>query len=379
MKAVFGRTVYTGRESVANTYVVYGDDGKIVDVSGQKPNCEVIGEYDVITPGFIDAHSHIGLDRAGEPFDESDTNDKMNSLMFTLDVYDGLIMEDLSFRESIEFGVLYSCVVPGSGNIVGGKGAVIRNFAQSKDEAYIKSGGIKAALGWNPKSTYEWKGERPTTRLGAVAMLRNALESGRRIKELVAKGKKEKEELDPADDVIIRLLNKEEKLRVHLHKEDDLNTLIRLKNEYGLDVVVEHAGDFHKKESFQKFTRENIPLVFGPIDSFPYKAELMHESWRNVKYLIESGVKYAVMTDHSVVLQRNLLLQMRFFRRFGLSKEECISKITVNAAEILGVDDKIGSLQKGKMASFTCWNGDPFSLDAYPVLVYGEGKELYRD
>ncbi len=379
MKAVFGKTVYTGDKSAANAYVVFGDDGKITEVTAQKPKCDVIGEYEVVTPGFIDSHSHIGLDRAGEPFDEADTNDKMNSLMFTLDAYDGLVMEDRSFKESVEFGVLYSCVLPGSGNIVGGKGAVIRNFAKAKDEAYIRSGGIKAALGWNPKSTNEWKGERPTTRLGAVAMLRNALESGRKMKELVAKGKKEKEELDPADDVVIKLLNREERFRVHLHKEDDLNTLIKLKNEYGLDVVVEHAGDFHRKESFDRFTKENIPLIFGPIDSFPYKVELVHESWRNVKYLIESGAKYSVMTDHSVVLQRNLFLQLRFFRRFGLSKEECISKITKNASEILKINDMVGTLEKGKMASLSCWNGDPFSLDSYPVLVYGEGKELYSE
>ncbi|MCX8200094.1 MAG: amidohydrolase family protein [Candidatus Micrarchaeota archaeon] len=379
MKAVRGKAVYTGNGVISGAYVVFDDGGKITDVSTARPGCEIIGEYESVTPAFIDAHSHIGLDRAGEPFDEADTNDKMNSLLFTLDVYDGIIMEDRSFKESVEFGVLYSCVLPGSGNIVGGKGAVIRNFASAKDEAYIKSGGIKAALGWNPKSTSEWKGERPTTRLGAVALLRSALESGRRMKELVAKGKKEKEELDPADDVVIRLLNREEKLRVHLHKEDDLNTLIRLKNEFGLNVVVEHACDFHRKESFERLSKENIPLVFGPIDSFPYKVELMHDSWRNVKFLIGSGVRYAVMTDHSVILQRNLFLQMRFFRRFGLSKEECISKITKNAAQILNIDDMVGTLEKGKMASFSCWNGDPFSLEAYPVLVYGEGKEVYRD
>ena len=98
-----------------------------------------------------------------------------------------------------------------------------------------------------------------------------------------------------------------------------------------------------------------------------------------MKYLIESGAKYSVMTDHSVVLQRNLFLQLRFFRRFGLSKEECISKITKNAAEILKINDMVGTLEKGKMASLSCWNGDPFSLDSYPVLVYGEGKELYRE
>ena len=379
MKAVFGKSVYTGDKKVANAYVVFNDDGRISEVASQKPACDVVGEYEVITPAFIDAHSHIGLDRAGEPYDESDTNDKMNSLLFTIDVYDGLIMEDKSFSESVESGVLYSCVLPGSGNIVGGRGAVIRNFAKSKDEAYVQSGGIKAALGWNPKSTTEWKGERPTTRLGAVALLKNALEEGRRMRKLVAKGKKEKEELTPADDVIIRILNREERLRVHLHKEDDLNTLIKLKNEYGLDVVVEHGGDFHSNSVFEKVGAEGIPLVYGPLDSFPYKVELAHESWRNVQYLVKSNAKYAVMTDHPVVLQRDLFLQMRHFRRFGLSKEECISKITKNAAEIIGIGDRLGTLEKGKLASFVCWNGDPFSLDSYPVRVYGEGREVYGE
>jgi imidazolonepropionase-like amidohydrolase len=104
---------------------------------------------------------------------------------------------------------------------------------------------------------------------------------------------------------------------------------------------------------------------------------LKNESWKNSKYLIESGVKFSIMSDHPVSLQRNLFLQLRFLRRYGLNRAQCISKITKEPAEILGIDKDLGSLKKGHLASFVCWNGDPFSLDSHPTSVFAEGKLIH--
>jgi imidazolonepropionase-like amidohydrolase len=114
------------------------------------------------------------------------------------------------------------------------------------------------------------------------------------------------------------------------------------------------------------------------MDSFPYKVELKHESWRNVEKLLRSKAKFSVMSDHPVILQRNIFYTLRHLLRFGMSKADAISKISRDAAEIIGVP-KIGQVKAGFKASFVVWNGDPFSLSSYPVLVIAEGKTVYRE
>jgi len=300
-------------------------------------------------------------------------------MILDADILDSLQMDDKAFAESVEQGVLYSCIMPGSGNIIGGKTVLIRNFARNAGDAFMKYTGIKAAFGYNPKSTLEWKGDRPSTRMGAVAILRNTLKRGVKTRELLANGKKTLDEIEPSDEIVIKLLNGEEHMRVHVHKEDDIIALLRLRDEFNLKITIEHAGDVHTRDIFDIIKRRDIPVVYGPVDSFAYKLELKNENWRNIRHLIDSGVKYAIMSDHPVILQRNLFMQMRFLRRLGVSREECISKITRESAEILGVADLIGTIRKDMLASFTCWNGDPFSLESYPAKVYAEGKEVYSE
>jgi len=379
VKAIFAKTVYIGdKTSLKNAYVVF-DNGRISDVTQTKPACEITGEYEAVTPAFIDAHCHIGLDREGEQYVESDVNEHMDPMILDADILDSLQMDDKAFAESVEQGVLYSCIMPGSGNIIGGKTVLIRNFARNAGDAFMKYTGIKAAFGYNPKSTLEWKGDRPSTRMGAVAILRNTLKRGVKTRELLANGKKTLDEIEPSDEIVIKLLNGEEHMRVHVHKEDDIIALLRLRDEFNLKITIEHAGDVHTRDIFDIIKRRDIPVVYGPVDSFAYKLELKNENWRNIRHLIDSGVKYAIMSDHPVILQRNLFMQMRFLRRLGVSREECISKITRESAEILGVADLIGTIRKDMLASFTCWNGDPFSLESYPAKVYAEGKEVYSE
>ncbi len=382
-RALKASVLYTGRpnEVLENVYIVW-EGSKIIDVSRERPRDveEIIEpENAVVTPAFIDAHSHIGMHRAGEPEQEGESNEKYDSVLPMVDALYGVYMDDKSFRESIEWGVLYSCVLPGSGNIVGGRGVVLRNYGRDIEEAFIKYAGLKIALGFNPRSTTDWKGTRPYTRMGVVALLRKWLVKARDAMKLVEEGRKLLEEIEPEIRMFFPVLRGEEVLRVHVHKEDDIAGLLMLRKEFGLRITVEHACDVHTREAFEKIKREGVPLVYGPIDSFSYKTELKHESWRNVKLLVEVRPFFGLMSDHPVTLQRNLFLQLRFFKRFGMTRSECISLITYNNAKILGVDDVLGTVEPGKWASFVVWNGDPFSLESYPVLVVGEGKVLYSE
>jgi len=301
----------------------------------------------------------------------------MKSIITLADALDSIYMDDKSFKESIEHGVLYSCVLPGSGNIIGGRAVVIRNYASNTEDAFIKYAGIKAALGFNPRRQTQYKGDRPYTRMGVVALFRNALINARKQMKLIEKGKKVPEEIDPETDMLMDVLRGKHVLRVHLHKTDDIMTLLRLRYEFGLKVTIEHACDVNNEETFRKIKDAGIPIVYGPVDAFAYKTELKHESWRNIGKLVKVNPFYGLMTDHPVILQRNLLLQLRFFRRFGLSRSECISIITKNNAEILGLDRELGTIEPGKWASIVLWNGDPFSLESYPIEVYAEGRKVY--
>jgi imidazolonepropionase-like amidohydrolase len=137
--------------------------------------------------------------------------------------------------------------------------------------------------------------------------------------------------------------------------------------------------DVHQPDMFVELRKRKIPVVYGPVDCFAYKVELKHENWRNIQHLIASRVEFGLMTDHPVVLARQLLLQTRWFIRAGLSKQQAIELITVKNARILGLSSILGSLEKGKWASFVCWNGDPFDLASFPEAVYGEGELLFSD
>jgi imidazolonepropionase-like amidohydrolase len=380
MNSIFANTIYTGKSIVSERYLIF----KGTDITGLAKSAkgQVLGRYDALTPAFIDPHSHIGMERSGEPIGEGEANDHLDSILALTDALDSVQMDDKAFRDAVESGVLYSCVVPGSGNIIGGQSAVIRNYANDSTAALIARAGLKAAFGYNPMSTRSWQGKRPNTRMGAIAILRGRLEEVRRKtkKFRKAKGSKKEEITFSAEDTVLQdLLAGKFRLRAHVHKIDDIAALLRLVDDYKLKLTVEHASDVYQSEIFRELRRRNIPVVYGPVDSFSYKVELKHEDWRNIRHLLAAQVEFGLMTDHPVTLARQLLLQTRWFLRAGLSKQQGIELVSRMNARILGIDDRLGILEKGKWASFICWNGDPFDLASYPVAVYGEGELLFSD
>jgi imidazolonepropionase-like amidohydrolase len=381
MKCIFTDQLYTGKDIQDQVFLSFKNTN-IVSVAKSKPsNCQLVGQFPVVTPAFIDPHSHIGLYRAGEPESEGEGNEQARPLLFLPDALDSLQMDDPAFADAIEMGVLYSCIVPGSGNIVGGLSAIIRHYAQNSSAALIGRAGVKAAFGYNPMSTRSWKGERPTTRMGAMGMFREKLYQVRdkMDRRQAAKGKeKDKIEFSAEERVLRDLIEGKILLRCHVHKIDDIAALLRLVDAFGLRITVEHAADVHQPEIFSELKRRKIPVAYGPLDSFAYKVELRHENWRNLRHLIDSRVFFGLITDHPVIPARNLLLTTRWLIRCGYTKQQAIEVISRKNAEFLGIDKKVGTLQKGRWASFTCWNGDPFDLSAYPVEVYGEGQRLYQ-
>jgi imidazolonepropionase-like amidohydrolase len=380
MKLVKSKALYDGVGEKRGLFIGFeGYEIKYVGIN--KPaeeESEIIVEADTVTPGFIDSHSHIGMVRSGEPGKEEESNEQMRAIYPLVNSLHSIYMDDPSFGESVESGILYSTVLPGSGNIIGGKAVLVRNFSKDIEEAYVTDVGIKAALGYNPRSTTDWKGDRPSTRMGAVAMLRENFVKARKMERLIQTEKKVIDEVEPITEVFMDILSGKHKMMVHVHKEDDVMVLIQLANEFGINIVANHCADVYRKQVFAALKSTSIPIVYGPMDAFPYKVELKHESWRNVGKLLESGAKFSIMSDHPVILQRNIFYTLRHLLRFGLSKADAISKISREAADIIGIKN-IGQIKPGFKASFIVWSGDPFSLLSYPILVVAEGRVVYRE
>lgn len=373
MQAIKADMLYDGTGAAAKkgVYIVY-EAGRVVRVSGSRPGCEVVTSG-TVTPAFVDGHAHIGLARSGEPSSEDEANEQMGPMLPMVSALDSVYMDDAAFRDSVDHGILYSHVMPGSGNIIGGRTALIRNFASDIEDAYIMQPGIKAALGYNPRSTTSWKGERPHTRMGAISILRNELMKARKAKELIAQGKRIRAEIEPQTEAMMEILDGVRVLMVHVHKEDDIVNLIKLRSEFGFRAVINHAVDVHSPAIWQKVATAGLDVIYGPLDAFAYKVELKHENWRNARFLMQSGVRFGLMTDHPVILQRNLFLQLRFFLRLGLSRERSVALVSGETASILGAPD-IGTLKPGSMASMIVWDGDPFHLSSSPSAVVAEGK-----
>jgi imidazolonepropionase-like amidohydrolase len=363
MRVVKARVLFDGSEEKRSVYVGF-EASKIKYVGESKPEGEILAEG-VVTPAFIDGHSHIGMSRSGEPSREDESNEQMDSIYPLVNALHSVYMDDQAFKESVESGVLYSTVLPGSGNIIAGKGVLIRNFANNVKDAYVMDVGIKAALGYNPRSTTEWKGKRPTTRMGAVALLRENFIKAIKTQRLIQMGKKLPEEVEPLTELFMDILSGKYKMMVHLHKEDDAMVLVELVKEFGFKAVLNHGLDIYREDAFRTIKEAGIPVVYGPMDSFPYKVELKHESWRNAQALLKSGAKFCMMSDHPVILQRNMFYTLRHFMRFGLTKAQAISKVTKEAAEILGFENA-GEIKPGFVASLSVWNDDPFLASSPP-------------
>ncbi|MDY0018113.1 MAG: amidohydrolase family protein [Candidatus Delongbacteria bacterium] len=399
------RVLYDGKKKLTEQTVIV-EDGKIVEVSKKALKADFEG---YVTPAFIDAHSHIGMFRDGEPDSESEGNDISDQFMPMNDPLNSIYFDDRAFKDAIDFGVLYSCVVPGSGNLIGGRAMIIKNWAENRKDALLKDYGYKMALGFNPRSTGSWKGKRPNTRMGVYSMLEEKfdkllikkekaeLERDKKLLEIEkkAKGKDklsakeialEKKNInrcfelsfEPEELITLDILSGKKTAKIHVHKEDDVLYLIELVKKYKLKATADHTCDVFHKEIYEELAKAKIPVVFGPLGGIGGKIELAHAYYQNAELLMKSKAEYGLMTDHPVIWTPHLRDSLKFFLINGMKDEEAISVITYKNAKILGIDDTLGTVEKGKIASLIVWDKEPLNLAAFPKMVMAEGRILRK-
>lgn len=397
--------LYNGDKRLENQKIVV-EGSTIVEVSeAGSAKADFSG---VVTPAFIDAHSHIGMFREGEPNSEAEGNDFSAQIMPLSDPLNSVYFDDRAFRDAVDFGVLYSCIVPGSGNLVGGKARIIKNYAAHRNEALLADYGYKMALGYNPRSTTEWKGERPNTRMGIYQLLEKrfdevlakkqkaGLELARKLAEIGKKASDDKTgaaerkqqqtqaeaeyalALGSEDLALLDLLSGKKTVKVHVHKNDDVYYLIDLVKKYGFKASAEHLGDVNNKAVFDALAKAGIPIVYGPLGSLAYKVELKNEDYRNAGLLMKSKAEFGLMTDHPVLLSAALRDSLKFFLIQGMNDTAAINLITSGNAKILGLEKTLGHVKAGHTASLLVWDKDPLSLGAFPRTVFAEGSIIRK-
>ncbi len=359
------------------------EDGKIKRMGEQiKPArgtevFDLTGRY--LFPGFIDAHSHIGLYPEGLGSTESEGNEMTDPVTAHLFAIDAFYPQDSAINRALSGGVTTAFVVMGSANPVGGQGFVAKfNGKTAAQMCVVNPAGVKMALGENPKRVYSEKKILPSTRMGTAAVIRTFLIKSRdymKKKELAVKENKPFVDTDPKYEVGEKLLKGELTARIHAHRADDILTAIRIAEEFSIKFVIEHCTEGYKIADI--LAQKKIPVVAGPLLTFATKLELRDMTMESLKILTEKGVLTALMCDHPVIPLEYATVQAAAAMRYGMKEEELLKMLTINPAKILGLSDRIGSIEPGKDADLVVWTGHPFDMKAVVEKVFINGELVY--
>jgi imidazolonepropionase-like amidohydrolase len=341
-------------------------DVEVIDVSKK-----------IVIPGLIDAHSHVGIyeEAIGEP--GADGNEMTDPVTPHLRAIDAINPADLGFKDAYMGGITSLMTGPGSGNVIGGQNLIVKTAGSPiiDDRVVLDPAGMKMALGENPKNVYGEQKKSPSTRMANASLIREAL---KKTKEYIAKkeDRDDKEnkgpEFDAKLEALSKVIKKEIPIRGHAHRADDIATFIRIRDEFGVNLVIEHGTESHLIVDF--IAKKGVPVVVGPSLTARVKVELKEITFKTPKILYENGILFAIMTDAPVLPINSLPLMVGYSIKEGIPWEEGLKAVTSNAAEICGVSDRIGRIKKGMDADIAVFEGDPFSIKGRCTLTIVDGK-----
>ena len=357
-------------------------DGKIERIGRNLSNDSGSEEFDAegmyITPGLIDAHSHIGLFNESMRWEGEDGNEEYDPVTPDMNAVDGINPFDISFREALEGGVTTASTGPGSANVIGGSFATISLYGNIVDNMVIQSpASMKCAFGENPKGVYGQKGKAPVTRMGVAAILRETIVKAENYiaRKEDAQYKGEHFDIDPKMEAMIPVIEKDIPLKAHAHRADDICTAIRIAKEFNVKLTLEHCTEGHLIADY--IAEEGLSAQVGPTFGSRTKVELTNKSFETAKILSERGVKVSIITDHPVIPQQSLNMCAAMAVKAGMDEFEALKAITLNPAQTLGIDHLKGQLKEGLDADIVIWDLHPLDLQASTVRVYVKGEEVF--
>lgn len=383
MKAFINVKIETISGGLVEDGVVLVENGRIYavgkDITIPADASIIEGEGRFVTPGLIDAHTHIGACEEDVPESFTDENEMTSPVTPQLRILDSITPQDTAFEDARSGGVTCVQTLPGSGNVIGGQGAVIKTRGTVVDEMVIKAPScMKAALGENPRGVYKEKKMLPSTRMGNAACLRDALVKASNYMNVEAEDREKGtfHERDLRWEVLVPVLEGRLPLSVHAHRADDIATAIRICEEFGLVYTIEHCTEGHIIADY--LGKRRVKAAVGPVISSRSKLELKNKSWTTIRKLLDSGCHVCIITDHPVVPIEHLSLCASLACKSGISREEALKCITLYPAEHLGIQDKVGSIEEGKDADLVMWDGDPMDSGSHVVMTMINGEVVYQ-
>ena len=357
-------------------------DGKLVSVgkAADAESEEVIDATGLRAyPGFVDAHSHIGLDGYGGPtgttYDYNEMNDICCPQLRGLDSYYAM---DAAIPMALAGGVTTVATGPGSANVLGGTFLAVKLYGKTVDEAMIRpSVAMKSAFGENPKRCYKDKCD--SARMTTAAKLREMLFDARDYmtrKEAAGDDVSKLPKFDMKMEALIPVLKREIPLKAHAHRSDDIMTAIRIAKEFDLRITIEHCTEGHL--IVDELKAAGVPVAVGPTLTNASKLELLNKSWTTPGILAAAGIPVSIITDAPVIPQQYLPLCAGLAVKAGMDPFLALQAITINPARHIGVDDRVGSLEAGKDADVVLTDGDPLVSDTVVRYVIVDGKVLVK-
>jgi imidazolonepropionase-like amidohydrolase len=347
-----------------------------VDAPGDARELDVSGHH--VTPGLVDAHSHAGMAEWGEP-EDGDFNEGTSATTPHVNALDGFHPRDEELRHAFENGVTAVSARMGSGNVIGGVICSMKTYGDVADEMLIREDGMKAAMGENPKRFHgEQQNRQPSTRPGVAATLRSAFTEAEDYRDRRESAREDDDpfERDIGVENLVRVLEGDLPLRVHAHRADDIVTVFRIADEFGIDdLSIEHATEGHVVA--EEFVERDVPAVVGPSFASGIKYEMRNVTFETPGLLHEAGVDVAVQTDAPVLPQKYLDVCVGLAVREGLPESAALDVVASNPADILGIADRVGTLEPGTDADVAVWDGPFYHFDTRTRHVFVDGEHVF--
>lgn len=375
-------TMNDGEEIIDNGYVTF-ENGVITKVSNGEPenitDDDIDGEGLTLYPGFIDAHTHLGLTSSGVGIEGEDLNEEFDPCTPQLRIIDGINPIDFSFEQARNAGITTVLVSPGSTNPIAGEISAIKTAGRRVDKMLIKTVGMKFSMGENPKLTYMDKDDSPCTRMAVASTIREALFKAVRYQTDVESAETEEDmpDYDMKCEALLPVLRREVTAHFHCHRADDIFTAVRIANEFNLDYTLVHCTDGHLIAD--ELSEENVSCIVGPIICDRCKPEMANLTPENAAVLTLNGIDTAICTDHSEVPIEYLPLSVGIAIKNGLSFYDGLRSVTKIPAVIGRIFDRVGSIEVGKDADLVLFNSNPFEVMSSPSLVVIGGKVVVKE
>ncbi len=350
------------------------EHGKIAKI---EKYIEVTKEMDVLDasgmqvyPGFIDAHSHIGISQEKTTGIGDECNECTNPITPAVRAVDGINPMDSAFHNAIAAGVTGVMAGPGSSNVIGGQFAFIKTHGRRVDDMVVLApAAIKIAFGENPMTMYGMNGNIPSTRMGIAALIREELFRAKKYFD------SNPEEKDFQMECYRELFERKIPLKAHVHRTDDIFTAIRIAEEFGLKLTLDHCTEGHL--IVDELAECGYPAIVGPSMAARSKKEVSASDFKTAGILQKAGIPVALTTDHPVSRLQYLPLCAGLAVKEGMEEMGALRAITIDAAKISGVEERVGSLKVGKDADIVICDGNPLELTTAVMVTIIDGKVVW--